>query len=187
MRALPHLETSRCLLRLPTLADVPGIVRYYLTNQEHLRPFEPFRPEGFLTEDWWRGKIPQWREEFVQDKSMRLLLFRRAEPSRVIGVLNFTDIARGCAQYCLLGYSLAHEFEGRGLMREGLRAAIDYAFHELKLHRVMANYMPRNQRSGVLLKRLGFVIEGVARDYILIQGRWEDHVLTSLTNPAWTP
>lgn len=34
---------------------------------------------------------------------------------------------------------------------------------------------------------LGFKVEGYAYDYLLINGRWEDHVLTSLTNPAWTP
>jgi ribosomal-protein-alanine N-acetyltransferase len=45
--------------------------------------------------------------------------------------------------------------------------------------------MPRNQRSGNLLKRLGFVVEGYARDYLLINDRWEDHILTSLTNPDW--
>jgi ribosomal-protein-alanine N-acetyltransferase len=38
-------------------------------------------------------------------------------------------------------------------------------------------------RSGRLLGRLGFVIEGYARDYLLVNGRWEDHVLTSLINP----
>lgn len=51
----------------------------------------------------------------------------------------------------------------------------------------MANYMPHNQRSGNLLRRLGFVVEGYARDYLLINGRWEDHIQTSLINPNWKP
>ena len=50
------------------------------------------------------------------------------------------------------------------------------------MHRIMANYMPHNQRSGNLLKKLGFVVEGYARDYLLINGKWEDHILTSLNN-----
>ncbi|MGL4717164.1 MAG: 30S ribosomal protein S5 alanine N-acetyltransferase, partial [Aeromonas sp.] len=45
-------------------------------------------------------------------------------------------------------------------------------------------YMPANQRSGALLERLGFEREGFARAYLLINGRWEDHILTSLINPA---
>jgi ribosomal-protein-alanine N-acetyltransferase len=49
----------------------------------------------------------------------------------------------------------------------------------------MANYMPHNRRSGNVLKRAGFVVEGYARDYLMINGKWEDHIFTSLTNPHW--
>jgi ribosomal-protein-alanine N-acetyltransferase len=28
-------------------------------------------------------------------------------------------------------------------------------------------------------------VEGYARDYLFLDGVWQDHVLTSLTNPAW--
>jgi ribosomal-protein-alanine N-acetyltransferase len=48
----------------------------------------------------------------------------------------------------------------------------------------MANYVPTNERSGRLLRRLGFVVEGYARDYLFIGGRFQDHVLTALTNGA---
>jgi ribosomal-protein-alanine N-acetyltransferase len=49
----------------------------------------------------------------------------------------------------------------------------------------MANYMPTNKRSGNLLERLGFTVEGYAKDYLLINGSWRDHLLTSGTNPNW--
>lgn len=52
-------------------------------------------------------------------------------------------------------------------------------------HRIMANVMPGNRRSARVLKSLGFRIEGRAKAYLLIAGRWEDHVLTSLVNPGW--
>jgi len=34
-------------------------------------------------------------------------------------------------------------------------------------------------------ERCGFVIEGHAKAYLLINGRWEDHVLVAITNPDW--
>jgi len=46
----------------------------------------------------------------------------------------------------------------------------------------MAGYLPHNERSGKLLDRLGFEKEGLARKYLKINGRWEDHLLTSLIN-----
>jgi ribosomal-protein-alanine N-acetyltransferase len=70
-------------------------------------------------------------------------------------------------------------------MTEALKVAINYVFIELNLHRIMAAYIPHNQRSGRLLKRLGFLVEGYARDYLMIDGQWQDHILTSLINPNW--
>jgi ribosomal-protein-alanine N-acetyltransferase len=49
----------------------------------------------------------------------------------------------------------------------------------------MADYMPRNRRSAAVLRQAGFVVEGYAREYLRIDGRWEDHVLTAITNPDW--
>jgi ribosomal-protein-alanine N-acetyltransferase len=72
-------------------------------------------------------------------------------------------------------------------MSEALRAANAYVFGPMRLHRIMANHRPENARSAKLLERLGFVREGLARDYLFIDGAWRDHVLMSLTNPAFDP
>lgn len=83
---------------------------------------------------------------------------------------------------CYLGYSVDHSYQGRGVMYEALDTLIQMVFSQFGLHRIMANYMPRNERSGRLLQRLGFEKEGYAKDYLKIAGRWEDHILTSRTN-----
>ncbi|MEC4812143.1 MAG: GNAT family N-acetyltransferase, partial [Scytonema sp. PMC 1069.18] len=101
------------------------------------------------------------------------------------GFINFGNFIRRAAQYCNVGYSMAEVEQGNGYMTEALQAAIDYVFQVLNMHRIMANYMPHNQRSGNVLRKLGFVVEGYARDYLLINGKWQDHILTSLTNSNW--
>ena len=65
------------------------------------------------------------------------------------------------------------------------RLSIEHAFSALRLHRIHASYIPGNERSGGLLARLGFVREGLARNYLFINGAWRDHVLTALLNPAF--
>lgn len=80
--------------------------------------------------------------------------------------------------------AVADAATGKGLMHEALVAAISHVFEVHKLHRIMANYQPNNQRSEKLLCRLGFEREGLAKRYLKINGLWADHVLSSLINPA---
>jgi ribosomal-protein-alanine N-acetyltransferase len=70
-------------------------------------------------------------------------------------------------------------------MAEALRAANAFVFGQMRIHRIMANFRPENERSRQLLRRLGFAEEGFARDYLYIDGAWRDHVLTSLVNPEY--
>jgi ribosomal-protein-alanine N-acetyltransferase len=183
-RALPHLETERLLLTLPPQEAAPRMLAFYEENREHLARWSPRPPTGYYTERYWRERLAQARQEFERDLAMKLVLFGREAGSSgpVLGVCNFTNFVRGPFQACYLGYSLDHRFEGRGIMYEALRAATGYVFDTLRLHRIMANYLPVNERSGRLLRRLGFRVEGYAQDYLLIDGRWQDHILTALTN-----
>jgi [ribosomal protein S5]-alanine N-acetyltransferase len=179
------IETERTMVRTAAEEDVPSIVRYYTENQEHLRPFDPERPSYFYLESFWSRQVRQNEDDYRFDRALRLFVFPRNEPRRVIGNIGFSNFVRSIGQYCTLGYSIDARFEGQGLMTESLRGAVEYAFGALGMHRIEANYMPHNRRSGQVLRRLGFVVEGYSRDYLRINGRWEDHVRTSLLNPNW--
>jgi [ribosomal protein S5]-alanine N-acetyltransferase len=181
----PVLTTERLVVRFATRADVPAILHYFHENEAHLAGSRPLPPADFYTEAFWERFVDLALAELRQDRAARFFAFAAGDAGVVVGSATLTQIFRGPAQYCVLGYGLGKAFEGRGLMRETLEAVIGYGFGELNLHRIMANHVPRNERSGGLLRRLGFVVEGYARDYLLLDGRWEDHVLTSLTNPDW--
>ena len=179
------IETQRLVIRLAEGEDVPEIVRYYRENREHLEPFSPRYPADFLEEATWQEQVRTRAPEFGVGAGFRAFLFPRAMPNRIIGNLNITQVHRGAFQSCVLGYNLAADEQGKGYMTEAVFAATAFAFGTWKLHRVAANYMPRNTRSAAVLERCGFQVEGHAPAYLLINGRWEDHVLTALTNPSW--
>jgi [ribosomal protein S5]-alanine N-acetyltransferase len=181
------LTTERLVLTLPGADAAPRLVKYFQDNRDHLTPWEPPFPRGLFSTPFWERRLQQNRQEFATGRSLRLVLLARDKPTGpVVGMANFTQFVRGAFMACTLGYSLAREAEGRGLMREGLEEAIRYVFDDLGMHRIMANYLPINERSGGLLKRLGFQVEGYARDYIFINGAWRDHILTSLVNDRVT-
>lgn len=178
------LETERLLLRLASPNDAEFLVRYYTENRDYLAPWEPVRSEEFYTISFWQNMLQEARQEFLNGRSMRLVFsLKSSAPDPIVGVANFNNMIRGVFQACYLGYSIDHRYQGQGLMYEALQRAITFAFEELRLHRVMANYIPRNERSARLLRKLGFVPEGYARDYLKIAGKWEDHILTALVKP----
>ena len=181
------IRTERLELRLPESEDAAEVVRFYRDNREHLAPWSPVWPEDFLTDEYWRDQAEQRAQEHHAGLGARLFVFKRADPARVIGNVSLTQVARGALQQCVLGYSLAEAEQGHGYMLEAVQAAVRYAFEELRLHRVAASHMPQNERSARLLKKAGFTTEGYSHEYLLINGRWEDHVHTAILNPDWKP
>ena len=160
---------------------------YLHRNWDRFAPVMPAPPNGFFEAAWWSRRLERRRAAFEAGTAVHLLLFEGDEKGRIAGDVSYTNMVRGAFQACHLGFKIDRHDEGRGLMMKTLRAANRYIFEELNLHRIMANHLPSNTRSARLLARLGFVVEGHARNYLRLDGRWEDHVLTSLTNPDWRP
>lgn len=185
LRRRPILEGARVIVRLGAPDDAPAMAAFYRENKEHFRPTDPPRAPDFYTEAYWFERLAASELEYDGDRACHLIALDRAAPSVVVGFANLSAIVRGAFHACYLGYGIGAAHEGKGLMAEALRLAIDHAFTGMRLHRIMANHLPENDRSARLLRRLGFVEEGYARDYLFINGAFRDHVLTALTNPLW--
>jgi ribosomal-protein-alanine N-acetyltransferase len=178
------IQTDRLIIRLAEVTEVPEIVRYYRENHHHLQPFSPTFGGEQVDEVAWREQVIERHLELSRHESFRAFIFLRAAPHRIAGNINLTQVVRGAFQSCVLGYNLEESAQGRGYMTEAVRATVQLAFSEWKLHRVAASYMPRNTRSAAVLERCGFRVEGTAPAYLRINGAWEDHVLTAVINPG---
>lgn len=177
------LTTSRLILRLPTETDSLALQAFEERNIKHLSPWRS--TTSAINQDY-KTQIIKWSEEFKENRAIRFLLFLREHPEgEIIGFCNFSQIFRGAFHACYLGYHIDAAHEGKGLMSEAAEKGIQYMFEKENIHRIMANYMPSNTKSARLLQKMGFTIEGEAKQYLLINGRWEDHILTSLTNQNW--
>lgn len=180
-------------LRLDRLGDQPAdaveILDFASRNKSHLARWLPPLAPNYYTEKYWHDAVKKSVESASKDESVDFVIREPAlgDDASLVGVITFSEIARGAFQACYLGYSLDYTRQGRGLMQEALHLAIRFAFDDLSLHRIMANYRPENIRSAKTLCALGFVTEGVAKNYLYIDGAWRDHVLTALTNPNAQP
>jgi ribosomal-protein-alanine N-acetyltransferase len=187
----PELRTRRLRVRLARPGMEGALARFLRDNfPGHLDRWSPPVGPAFFTEAFWAERLALALDEFHAGRSARFVvqeLPAEALDAPIVGTCNYTNIVRGPFQACYLGYQVDREHEGRGFMAETLRATNAFVFDTLRLHRIMANYRPENARSARLLERLGFTREGLARDYLFIDGAWRDHVMTSLTHPAFDP
>ena len=177
------IKTERVVLRPASSQYTGALLLYRLENRAHLDRWEPLREDAFFTMQAANERMALMEQAMAAGTALHLLIFASERRNVLIGDCHFTNIVRGPFQACHLGYSIDQRYEGRGLMREALDAALGFIFDAYRLHRVMASYRPDNARSGRLLENLGFEREGLAKAYLKIDGQWADHVLTSLVNP----
>ncbi|MBL4294309.1 ribosomal protein S5-alanine N-acetyltransferase [Vibrio fluvialis] len=172
------------ILRTAEFDDAARISNYFTVNRDYLKPWEPKREEAFFSELGWQQRLIKLSELHKMSLGFYLLIID-ADSDEMLGTISFSNISRFPFYACNVGYSLAEQAQGKQIMTRALKMACDYMFNEQNLHRVMASYMPHNKRSEAVLQRFGFVHEGQAKDYLLIDGQWQDHNLTSLVNPNW--
>lgn len=180
------LTTKNLILSLPSQDDLSAIKDFEDRNHNHLKKWESTNSASTQpVHEEIQKRLENWIKECEEGKSVRFFIRPKDDSKKIIGFCNFTQIFHGAFQACYLGYKIDYEYEGKGLMFEALEASIKYVFKDLKIHRIMANYMPINIKSAKLLYRLGFIIEGYAKNYLQINGQWEDHILTSLSIEQW--
>ena len=82
-----------------------------------------------------------------------------------------------------IGYMLAYDHWGKGLMSEAVKKAIDFGFDEMGFHSIEAVTDPDNKRSWGLLERCGFEREGLFKEDTYFEGKFYDSVIYSKLNP----
>lgn len=176
------LTSKHLTLSPPDIAMADELNLLHQNNRHHFRLGSPDAILKQSADIFWRNKLRQEQLWFEQDFQYNWY-GRIKESDTLICHIQVSNIVRGVLYAAQIGYKIDQNFEGRGLMSEAVQLVIDWLFSELNLHRIIANYQPENLASARLLSRLGFQIEGFAKDYLYLDGEWKDHVLTALINP----
>jgi len=172
----PIRKRSRVLLRRPTPADEADFLAMSRAGK---------RSHG----QWWGlATNPEGCRKFlarIDGVRFEGFLICLRDGGGIVGVVNVNEIIRGRLQGAFLGYAGNPAYAGTGLMTEGLRLVLSYAFTKLKLHRLEANIQPANHRSIAMAKRCGFRKEGFSPRYLKLGGRWRDHERWAMTVEDW--
>ena len=165
-----------------TAEDAAAIAQLVSENRDFLAPWEPLRDECWFTEERQRGEVDHVLERAGLGLCVpRVVLDHSGD---VVGRITLNNVVRGAFQSRSLGYWLAVRATGRGLATAAVGEVLAVAFGELGLHRVEAGTLRHNVASQRVLAHHGFTRFGLAPQYLKIAGRWQDHVLFQVLNPA---
>lgn len=131
-------------------------------------------------------RFEEWLSHLGRD-DQEAYLIRHESCGELVGWVSVSNIVRRAFQSAHLGYGAFSSHAGRGFMTQGLGAVIEVAFQKMGLHRLEANIQPTNERSLVLVRRLGFEREGYSPRYLMVDSEWRDHERWAIRTEIWNP
>lgn len=170
-----ELQTKRLMLRELTPGDAEMFCDFLLRNKEFFSASGPEYDKEYESPEYHRKMLERSQIESMDGRHYKFGVFLKEDKSRIIGSVALSNIAMGNFMSCFLGYRIDKKENSKGYATEAISKVIDFAFNELKLHRIEANIMPANTASIKVVKKLGFVYEGDSKKYLKINGEWEDH------------
>ncbi|MBN2554345.1 MAG: GNAT family N-acetyltransferase [Anaerolineales bacterium] len=164
----PNITTARLILRpftlenAPTVAALAGDRRVAETTQNIPHPYS--RDDALA---WIGSQLERFKEggevvfaiEHQPDKALLGAIGLVLKPEHSAGEL---------------GYWIGVPFWGNGYCTEAAQAVLDYGFHSLALHRIMARHFTKNPASGRVMQKIGMRYEGCLRQSVLKWGEYQD-------------
>jgi RimJ/RimL family protein N-acetyltransferase len=176
---IPILESDRLQLRPFLLTDASNVQR--LAGNRAIADTTlnvPHPYEDGMAEAW----ISSHQPESEAGELAAFAIMTKAEDELVGAISLKVDRPFARAE---LGYWIGEPYWGRGYCTEAATRIVQYGFTELKLHRVHAAYFARNPASGRVLKNIGMLQEGIARQHVRKWGDFEDLVLCGMLRSDW--
>jgi ribosomal-protein-alanine N-acetyltransferase len=158
-------------------------------NREWLAPWEATRPE--IDPDQvvpsFYGMVSFFNREARAGRSLAFGIWIRQDGVEYFaGQITLGGIVMGAYRGAHIGYWIDQRFANRGYATRAVRMLTQYAFSDLKLHRIEINMRPENLASTRVAQKSGYSFEGVRPRYLHIDGQWRDHltyICENIPNP----
>lgn len=177
-----QLKSKNIELRNLSPEYAQDMLDYYSRNEQYLRSFEPSRDKSFYSYETQRNILMESYKQFIDGSSLDLGIFKN---NKIVGKIKLSNVVYGVFKSGFLGYSIDKDHQGKGYMKEAVNLLINYAFHDMGLHRLEASTLVDNIKSQRVLKSCGFKELGINEKYLYINGEWRDHITFYLINKEW--
>jgi ribosomal-protein-serine acetyltransferase len=149
-------------------------------NRAYLRQWLPWVDHTHASEDV-RAFILHTQERYAAGEELHAVIWIDGEVAGGIGHHRIDPHNRAAS----IGYWLAEEHQGKGVVTRCCHALLDYLFDERQMHRVEIRCGVGNTRSAAVAERLGFTFEGVLRHAEWVNDRWIDLKVWSILEHEW--
>jgi|694.fasta_scaffold60245_6 ribosomal-protein-alanine N-acetyltransferase len=171
-----RIESDRLIIFTVQEHHCSMILDYITENKDFFTPWIPKVSDDYYSTAH-QLKLIKDDHFFLKNlMKIKFYIIKKESPLNIIADFSYSNIILGAFKSCYLGYKQASKECGHGYMFEAISRANQFVFEELKLNRIEANIIPRNESSVSLIKKLGFVQEGYSKKYLKINDVWEDHV-----------
>ena len=143
-------------------------------NAEWLQPWEATSPVPRQVPLGFHSMVSTLRREA---RAGRVLPFVVTLDGQLVGQLTVGNVQYGSLRGAHIGYWIAREHAGRGIIPTAVALAADHAFDVLRLHRIEIAMRPENRPSRRVAEKLGFRYEGERSAFLHIDGEWRDHLV----------
>ena len=161
------LTTERLKLRAVEVGDAQAIYAIFSDNEVT----KYYDLESFTSLEQAESFIARMRERFEQEQGIRWAIVEQSS-GNLVGTCGF-NVWHSRNNSTVLGYDLNRSAWGKGYATEAVGAIVDYVFSQAfnrEINRIQALTIPENVASEKVLTKLGFVEEGLLRQY----GFWKN-------------
>lgn len=176
---LIKLESDRLLLRTLVESDAKNLADLMRRNKYFWSIHEPLHEDEFYTEEAQFKKILESMHLLRANREYSFGIYEKGR-NYLIGHISLYAIKRLPYNSAFIGYSIDENYTRKGFATEAVKQVVEFAFQNVQLHRIEAYVSPKNDGSIKVLENAHFVREGLLRELLYINGRWEDHYLYSL-------
>jgi len=177
-RTLPTLRDGDVTVRPLSRGDESAWLTVRAANRDWLKPWEATIPKG----------VPQDAVTFAAFVRQERRAWRRGDSFAAVVLVDGVLVGRvaiggirwGAERGGNIGYWIAESHSGQGITPRAVALLAEYGFAQ-GLHRLEIAVRPENVKSLAVVRKLGFVEEGLRRSYLYIDGEWRDHLIFART------
>lgn len=179
----PAVPTARLWLRRFRFSDARPLAEAVGQSLPELSQWLPWA-QGLYGVSEARTFVKSSNRSWRRGRAFDFLISMKNEPGSVVGGVGIWYTSR-IQRSGEIGYWVRSDLTGIGVATEAAEALLPLGFEELGLHRLLMRIAVGNHSSRRVAEKLGFSYEGIAREEIMIRGKWVDHEVFSLLEQEW--